>query len=845
MAYLEDYWSRDLPAVLRELQTSSAGLSCDEAARRFREFGANRLTDDSRWSGWTLLMRQIASPLLGLLLVAAVVSIVTAQWIDAAIVLVIVAASVGIGFSREYQAHSAARRLRDRIQKQATVVRDGVTQAVPAFQVVAGDVVELSAGNLVPADGRLLEAEHFCVNESVLTGESFPVEKRCGTVPADVGLGGRRNCVFLGTNVRSGSARFVVVRIGPGTEYGGIADRLRLRPPETEFDRSLRNFGQVLAIAMLVMVILVLTANVLLGRPLIETLLFSIALAVGLSPELLPAILSVNLARGAIGMGRQGVLVRHLSAIENLGSMDTLCTDKTGTLTEGVVRLAGAFDEAGEPSGTVGSAASINAALQSGFANPLDAAILESARPDLSSFRKLGEIPYDFVRKRLSVVVEEEDKSEGGRRGGIRLLTKGAVVNVLQDCTRLADGRPCDAEAKGDLLRRCEEWNDRGIRVLGVAERPLERRNQYSRDDERDLTFLGFLTFFDRPKPGVREAIAELNSLGVAIKVISGDSSRVCRHVAAEVGLPTERLLTGDEIDRLSDSALWHRAEKTDLFAEVDPNQKERIILSLKKMGHVVGFLGDGINDAPAMHAADTSLSVDQAVDVAREAADFVLLERSLAVIADGIREGRTTFANTLKYVLMTASANLGNMISMAVASLFLPFLPLLAGQVLLNNFLSDIPAFALAEDRVDPEMVSRPRRWNMRLIVAFMMQFGLLSSVFDFATFALLLYGFRTSAEVFRTGWFVESLVTELAVAFVIRTQRSCFASRPAAPLAVSSGIVAAVAVSLPYWPQAEWLGFRPLPGPLVGFIVGIAGLYFLSTEWLKRWFFQRHPRH
>lgn len=814
------------------LDSSPEGLSESEGERRLEEFGPNRLNGESHVSVSELLVRQLVGPLQLLLLFAVTISCFTGQWIDASIVLLIVLASAGIGFAREFQANTAAERLRSRIQKQSRVLRGGTLVTLPAEQLVPGDLVLLSAGDLVPADGRLLETEHFTVNESVLTGESFPVEKRCGTLPPASNLAARTNCVFLGTNVRSGSARFVVVRTGHRTEFGAIAARLRLRPPETDFDRAIRQFGMVLAIAMLAMVIVVLASNVVLGRPFVETLLFSIALAVGLSPELLPAILSVNLARGAIAMGERGVLVRRLSAIENLGSMNILCTDKTGTLTEGVVRLGAAFDDQGQPSDKVLHAAATNAALQTGFCNPLDAAILEARRPDLAGVHKLAEIPYDFIRKRLAVIVEGE--------GGIRLITKGAVANVLQECTSLADGSPCDDGEREALQARCDAWNDQGMRVLAVATRDLERKSQYDRDDETGLTFQGFLTFLDRPKAGVREAIAELAALGVAIKVISGDSKRVCRHVAEEVGLPGDALLTGAEIDELPDSALWHLAERTDLFAEVDPNQKERIILSLRKMGHVVGFLGDGINDAPAMHASDTSLSVDQAVDVAREAADFVLLERSLAAIAQGIQEGRTTFANTLKYVLMSSSANLGNMISMAVASLFLPFLPLLAGQVLLNNFLGDIPAFALAEDRVDPEMIHRPRRWNMKLIVRFMTQFGLLSSLFDMATFAILLWGFHATPELFRTGWFVESMATQLSVILILRTRRSCFSSRPAPALLLSVVAVALTAVLLPYSPLAPLIGFQPLSPQVVAAIGLIAAAYVSSTEWCKRRFFR-----
>ena len=530
------------------------------------------------------------------------------------------------------------------------------------------------------------------------------------------------------------------------------------------------------------MVFLVFIIHVVNGRPPIETLLFSVALAVGLSPELLPAILSVNLARGAQMMARHGVLVRHLTAIENLGSMDVLCTDKTGTLTEGLVVLEGAYDAVGAPSADVQKHGAWNAALETGLASPLDDAILSAAAPDLSAVRKLAEIPFDFVRKRVSVVVETEGSDVPHHKGrissGARHLHAIALTALCSTPRR-----------KARLEERYEAWSAQGIRVLAVASRTLESQPPYSRELERDLTFAGFLTFFDRPKADVADAIRSLATLGVSIKIITGDCKPVTQHVAALVGLRADRVLTGTDLQRLSDEALWRAAESTDLFVEVDPNQKERIILAVKKMGHVVGFLGDGVNDAPAMHAADTSLSVQQAVDVAKAAADFVLLERSLDVIRRGIEEGRKTFANTLKYVLTTMSANLGNMISMAAASLFLPFLPLLAGQILLNNLLSDVPAIGIADDAVDPELIARPQRWNMRFIGRFMLEFGAVSSVFDFLTFGALLLVFHAAPDLFRTGWFVESLLTELVIALVVRTRRPFFRSRPGRAAAVVHG--------------------------------------------------------
>jgi Mg2+-importing ATPase len=583
---------------------------------------------------------------------------------------------------------------------------------------------------------------------------------------------------------------------------------------------------------MLVMVFLVFIAHVLNGRPPIETLLFAVALAVGLSPELLPAILSVNLARGAQMMARHGVLVRHLTAIENLGSMDVLCTDKTGTLTEGLVVLEGAYDAEGSPSGEVQKQGAWNAALETGLASALDDAILSAAAPDLAAVRKLAEIPFDFVRKRVSVVLEAN--------GPPSLVTKGAFHNVLEICTRSADGMPLDAAGKARLENRYDAWSAQGIRVLAVASRTVERQATYGRELEQELTFVGFLTFFDRPKDDVADAIRSLAALGVSVKIITGDCKPVTQHVAALVGLRADRVLTGADLQRLSDEALWRAAESTNLFVEVDPNQKERIILAVKKMGHVVGFLGDGVNDAPAMHAADTSLAVEQAVDVARAAADFVLLEKNLDVIRRGIEEGRKTFANTLKYVLTTMSANLGNMISMAAASLFLPFLPLLAGQILLNNLLSDVPAIGIADDAVDPELIARPQRWNMRFIGRFMVEFGVVSSMFDFLTFGVLLKVFRAPPPLFRTGWFVESLLTELVIALVVRTRRPFFRSRPGSLLLWSTVALVALTYTLPYLPLVGVFGFVALPGVVLVTVSAVTALYVAATEVLKERFYR-----
>jgi Mg2+-importing ATPase len=825
------WWSLGADDLYRMLESGAAGLTRPEARRRRAAIGPNELASARPLSRRAVLWGQLRNPLMLLLLFAAAASMATGQWLDAIIVLAIVAVSVGIGYSREYRAGLAVAHLRARVQARARVLRDGHVVSLPTHDIVPGDVVLLAAGSLVPADAVVIEATDLFVSQAVLTGESVPVEKTVVPAAAAASLIERGNCVWLGTNVRSGTARCLIVATGRDTEYGEIAQRLALRPPETEFERGTRRFGYLLTSAMLVIVLCVFVVNMLFGRPPAETFLFSVALAVGLSPELLPAILTVNLARGAQMMAARGVLVRRLNAIENLGSVDILCTDKTGTLTEGVVRLDGAYDESGAESAEVLRLALCNAALQTGLGSVLDEAILQAGAAP-ADLHKLAEIPYDFVRKRLSVVIADGN--------GALLITKGAFRQVLEACSGGPDGTPLAPPARAAIEARFEDWSSEGVRVLALATRALPRRTSYTAGDEAGLAFRGFLAFVDRPKEGVAKTVRELGALGVGIKLITGDAKLVALHVARAVGLGTERLLSGDDLDRMHDDALWRAAEQTDLFVEVDPNQKERIILALKRTGHVVGFLGDGVNDAPAMHAADASLSVESAVDVAREAADFVLLKRDLDVIRAGIEEGRRTFANTLKYVLTTTSANLGNMISMAVASLVLPFLPLLAGQILLNNFLSDIPALGIASDRVDAELVQRPRRWSMRFIGRFMVEFGLLSSLFDFLTFGLLLWFFAAGAELFRSGWFVESLLSELLVALIVRTRRPLFRSRPGSLLLWSTVGVVVLALALPYLPLAGWLGFVPLPPWILGAIILIAVLYTAAAEITKSHFYR-----
>jgi Mg2+-importing ATPase len=789
-----------------------------------------------------LLLGQFQSPLVLILVFAAALSAGTGEWIDAAIVLVIVLASAGLGFVQEHRAGNAVEQLRCRVTLKTRVLRDGQPQAIPVEEVVPGDVVLLSAGSLIPADGLILEADDFFVNQAVLTGETFPVEKKPGVVPSQAGLPERTNCVFMGTGVRSGSARVLIVETGMRAVFGQVAERLTLRPPETEFERGIRQFGTMLTQVMGLLVLVVFAINVILHRPPVDSLLFAVALAVGMTPELLPAIISITLARGAQDMARRGVIVRRLNAIENLGSMDVLCTDKTGTLTLGVVRLDGALDSRGNPSEGVFRQAYLNAHFQTGLANPLDEAILSHRQPDLQGFVKTEEIPYDFTRKRLSVAVREG----GVPDSSVQLITKGALDNILAVCTRVLepDGTtPALEETRRAALQALfAQWSAQGFRVLGVATKRVPPQSVYTTAEEVDMIFGGFLLFFDPPKPDVQKAITDLRQLGVQLKIITGDNRRVAEHVALAVGLEVTGVVTGAELGQMGDEALWHRAEQTTLFAEVDPNQKERIISALRKTGHVVGYLGDGINDAPALHAADVGISVDTAVDVARETADFVLLEQSLDVLRQGIQEGRTTFANTLKYVFTTTSANFGNMFSMAGLSLFLPFLPLLPKQILLNNFLSDFPAMTIASDDVDREWVDQPRRWDVKFIRNFMVVFGLVSSAFDFLTFGVLLFLLRTSEPQFQTAWFIESLFTELVILLVVRTRRPLFRSKPGRLLWGSTLLVGLLTLALPYIPLAARLfGFVPLPPIILLWLGAIIVLYVVGNEAAKHVFYRR----
>src|SRR5512139_3258654 len=771
------FWSKPVTEIAQSVKSSSTGLKEENAQETLQRVGPNRIQSKKRATPLGLFLNQFKSPIVLILLFATMISAFLGDWVDAVIILLIVMGSALLSFFQEYNANNAAQKLKEQVAFKTDVLRDGKRASIPIEELVPGDVVLLAAGSLIPADGLVIEAKDFFVNQAVLTGETFPVEKSPGIVAENAGLSERTNVVFMGTNVRSGNARVLIVQTGLQTAFGQIANRLTLRPPETEFERGIRKLGYLLTEVMFILVLGIFLFNILSHKAVLDSLLFSIALAVGLTPQLLPAIININLSKGSQEMAKHGVIVRRLESIENFGSMDVLCTDKTGTLTQGVVQLDGALDVNGEPSNQVSLYAYLNAHMQTGLPNPLDEAIVNQGAKGAEEYVKVDEIPYDFIRKRLTVVAE--------RDGAVPyMITKGALENVLAVCSRvqLADEeKVLDAGVQAKIQERYEAWSAQGYRVLGVAVKSVEGQvHPFSKTGETDMTFAGFLLFFDPPKAGVQETIQALEKLGVQLKIITGDNKLVARHTGQMVGLGDAKVVTGGELDNLRDEALWHAVEETTIFAEVDPNQKERIILALKKRNHVVGYMGDGINDAPSLHSADVGISVANAVDVAKEAADLVLLKQDLDVLREGIVQGRKTFANTLKYVFMATSANFGNMFSMAGASLFLPFLPMLPKQILLINFLTDLPEMTISGDRVDDVFVERPHRIDVSFIRRFMLVFGPLSSLFDFLTFGLLFWLFHAGQALFHTGWFVESVLSAAFVVLALRTRLPLTRSRP-----------------------------------------------------------------
>lgn len=831
------FWNIPEAELLQQLQTTSQGLTNDEARLRLTQYGANLLKPQKRSDTLTLLFSQFKSPIILILIFASGLSFFLHDPVDAVIIMAIVVVSGLLGFWQERGAANAIEKLLSIVQIKAEVLRDGISREIPVEEIVPGDVVILNAGDVIPGDCLVQESKDLFVDEAMLTGETFPVEKAVAVLSVETPLGQRTNALWMGTHVVSGSAKALVIRTGKETEFGKVSERLKLRPQETEFEHGIRQFGYFLMEVTLVLVVAIFAINVYLARPVLDSFLFSLALAVGLTPQLLPAIISINLAHGAKRMAREKVIVKRLASIENFGSMNVICSDKTGTLTEGIVHLQSALNVEGTPSDKVLLHAYLNAFYETGFTNPIDEAIRTYRQFDLSDYRKQDEIPYDFLRKRLSILVSHDDTH--------LMVTKGALPNVLAVCSaaETEEGSIVDiAVVRERIQQHFEDFSNKGFRTLGVAYKDLGSVSTMNKDHEAGMTFLGFLVLFDPPKPNIIETIVSLKNLGVSLKIITGDNHLVAANVSQQMGLSNTKIITGPELRQMSAGALLKQVVDVDVFAEIEPNQKERIILALRKAGNVVGYMGDGINDTSALHAADVGISVESAVDVAKDAADIVLLEKNLSVLVQGVREGRMTFANTLKYVFMATSANFGNMFSMAGASLLLPFLPLLPKQILLTNLLTDFPEMTIATDNVDKELVDKPRRWNITFIRNFMMIFGLLSSVFDCLTFGVLLLILHASPEAFRAGWFMESVISASLVVLVVRTRRPFFKSMPGKYLLTATLLIASLTLAFPFARIGGRLfGLTPLPISFLALMGAIVILYVISAEVVKRAFYKK----
>ena len=837
---LDRFWDMPLADLLRLIEATPAGLTSDEAKQRLRLHGPNSLVAESRFAPLIGFLRFFANPLVLILLGASAISIVLGDPVGGSIIIAIVLLSVIVNFYVEFQARHAVADIRKQVATTAAVLRDGHYLELPVAELVPGDIVRLSAGDLAPADGRLLDSKDLHVRESALTGESLPVDKAASDLPAGQhSLADAGNSVFLGTAVQTGIATAVIVRTGKGTAFGEIAQRLAMRPPETEFGRGIRHFGLMITRVIMLLVLFVLLVNVLLHRPVLESFLFSIALAVGMTPEMMPMIITITLAQGARRMARKKVLVKQLTAIEDFGSIEILCSDKTGTLTEGEIVLDKHVDVLGQDNQDVLRFVYLNSYFQAGIKSPLDDAILKHDHPAILEYQKVDEIPFDFNRKRLSVVV---------RRGDEHLLvTKGEAESVLAICgTVIVDGapQPFDEGRRAQAAETFKKLSADGFRVLGVAFRKVEKQDGYAVASEREVTLAGFAAFLDPPKEGISAVLDALKANGVSVVIMTGDNQYVTQKVAHDVGLATDRIVTGEQLDTMDDAALAYQAEHGAIFARVSPEQKNRVILGLKARGHVVGYIGDGINDAPSLHTADVGISVMNGVDVAKDAAKIILLEKDLAVLNEGVLEGRRCYANIMKYIIMSTSSNFGNMFSMAAASLFLKFLPMLPTQILLNNFLYDTSQVAVPGDNVDPGLVHKPKRWQIGFIRQFMTIIGPISSIYDFLTFGVLLWLFHAAANppLFRTGWFVESLVTQTLVVFVIRTAGNPFKSRPSGRLVIAVVAVSLAGAVLPYTPLGGLLGFTPLPPSLLAAIAVLTLTYMMLVQAVKTWFYRRH---
>ncbi|MEM2902310.1 MAG: magnesium-translocating P-type ATPase [Candidatus Bathyarchaeia archaeon] len=835
----EELLSLPIEDLLVRLNTSISGLSSEEVEERLRIYGYNELAKRKKRTAIAEFLSHFRSPLIVILLIAGLIAGFIGEIVNVGIIFSIVFISVLLDFYQESRAEKAAELLKEKVTTTATVLRDGVKQEVKLSEIVPGDIIYLSAGDIVPADARVIAAKDLFVNQSTLTGESFPVEKTPASIKSEAPPIEWNNCLFMGTSVISGTATALVLKTGGLTEYGKIAKRLVEKQPETEFERGIRGFSFLIMQVTFFLVMFVFFTNALFRRDVLESLLFAVALSVGMTPELLPMILSINLSKGALAMSKNGVIVKHLPSIENFGSMDILCTDKTGTLTENKIKLILHVDMEGKDSEKVLLYSFLNSYHQTGLKSPLDEAILEYKDIDVKDYQKIDEVPFDFVRRRVSVVVEHEKQRF--------FIAKGAPEDISKICSFCEhENKVLDLteELHGKIEQKYYDLSSEGFRVLAVSYKKLrEEKLVYSVNDESEMVFLGFVAFLDPPKESARESIQFLNKAGVELKILTGDNEMVTKKTCEHLGFEIKGILLGGEIAQMTDEALQIAVEEANVFARVTPTQKDRVITALKNNGHVVGYLGDGVNDAPSMKTADVGISVDNAVDIAKESADIILLQKSLRVLNDGVLEGRKTFGNTMKYIMMGVSSNFGNMFSVAGASLFLPFLPMLPIQILLNNLLYEFSQSTITTDNVDLDYVEKPKRWDISFIKQFMITLGPISSIFDFLTFFIMLIIFKATESLFQTAWFMESLCTQTLVIFAIRTRQTPFyKSKPSRLLLLSNVIIVGLALMLPYTPLGDLFRFVDPPPMFFLVLALLIAAYLALTEGVKKWFYKRY---
>jgi P-type Mg2+ transporter len=831
------FWTKTRDELFSTLHTGEEGLSSNDASQRLKQYGINSLNAQKEQSNFALLLRQFTNPLTIILLAAVFLSFSLKQNTDASVILFIIVISGFISYYNERKSSVAIRKLLEIIHTKTTVIRDNAALNIASENIVPGDIVLLKAGDVIPADCYLLQAKSLFINEASLTGESYPAEKILSVLAETTPMAKRTNSLFMGTYVVSGSGKVLVINTGETTVFGKLSGSIKKHASFTDFEIGVRKFGYLLLQITLILVIIIFAVNVYFSRPVLEAFLFSLAIAVGLTPQLLPAIISINLSHGAADMCRKKVIVRRLTSIENFGSMDILCSDKTGTVTEGNITIGQASDAAGNSSKKTLLYAYINACFGSGFINPVDEAIRNIKDIDLSLFSKLDEIPYDFSRKRLSVLIKEQTVNF--------IITKGAFDNIISICSSVEESGgaiiPFTDDQKETIKSKFNELCMSGFRVLGICYKETTGTN-LEKEMEKDMVFLGFVSLTDPLKKDIDQTIKKLKSLGISLKIITGDNEVTAKNIGARLGLEETKILTGADLSKISNEALPFQAQQANIFAAVEPEQKERIIRALRKSGSVVGYLGDGINDAPALRAADVSISVDSAAEVAKSVADIVLLEKDLSVLIDGVKEGRKTFANTLKYIYMAGSANFGNMFSMAGASLFLPFLPLLPKQILLLNMLTDIPEITIASDNVDEQLIQQPLHWNIRHIRNFMIVFGIISSLFDYLTFFVLIRLLHAGTNEFRTGWFIESIISASLIVLVVRTRKPFFKSKPGKYLFAATILIAISCLFIPFSPLQSVFGFTSLPGKFYVSLLAIVAAYVLLAEIAKHFFYRNY---